>query len=214
VAVITSGHCALHLRIQAPAVAQRRRRGFGRPATLPGERRASTRRVRHNSLAQFPIRHTASRTISGITSKLIRPDANACMPRAAAQGTRARPHHRRRWRPRRLRPVRVHDATVGVTAPDSTIRPPSVPGGSLAWLDVRFCRRSRIAAGRIGGRADVGLIIGDTLRSYVIAGSWGLSRSGGAAARGSCAGREVPAAGRLGSGGMGPGGSPGGGWWR
>lgn len=131
----------MHLRIQAPAVAQRRRHGFGRLATLPGERRASTRRVRHNSLAQFLIRHTASLTINRIRSRLIRPDANACMPRAAAQGiSQPRPHHRRRSGPRRVRSVQVHHATVGVTAPDSTIRPPPVPGGSLDWVGCPLLR--------------------------------------------------------------------------
>jgi len=45
VAAITSGHCALHLRIQAPAA-------------LPGERRTATRRVRHNSPAHPLMPHS------------------------------------------------------------------------------------------------------------------------------------------------------------
>ena len=72
-----------------------------RLAALPGERRTATSRIRHNSPAHPLIRHTASLTISRPRSQLISPDENACMPRAAAQGTsRPRPHHRRRARGR------------------------------------------------------------------------------------------------------------------
>ena len=109
-AVITSGHRALQYRIRAPAVAEaavRQLRAHGlryRLATLPGEHQAATRRAGHHSPAQFLIHHTASLTISSVRSKLVRPDANACTPRAAAQGTsQPHPHHRHRrsW-PRRL----------------------------------------------------------------------------------------------------------------
>jgi len=70
----------------------KQRRSFGAPgllsrlAALPGERQAAARRAGHRSPAQFLIHHTASLTISGVRSKLVRPGANACTPRAAAPG--------------------------------------------------------------------------------------------------------------------------------
>jgi hypothetical protein len=62
----------------------KQRRSFGAPglisrlAALPGERQAAARRAGHRSPAQFLIHHTASLTISGVRSKLVRPGANAC----------------------------------------------------------------------------------------------------------------------------------------